>query len=368
MEKPPQTPVIRGEKVAGDDINFPLDFSTTTKSLPKCRPCDTFEKSANICQLPPAAGREHPPGSPDTTRERRRSSIKNRFFIGCICLALAVALFTGVFAVMGWGSLLGDVGSAILYPFQWGAYQVGGAVSGFVNHWQDVDKLQAEVDSLRAENESLRSEIIDAAIIADEQSWLYRYLSMKEEHEDYHMCAATVISSTSAAGGGGAYVTEVTLNKGSTAGVAAGMPVVTTAGLVGVVVEVNLTHCRVSTLLHTSVSVGAITTRASEHGLCEGDHGKVHDGQATLRHLPEEADVAVEDIVVTSGRGSVYPYGIPIGRVVAVTANAYSRTTEATISPFVDFADLSQVVILTEHIPYTDSDLAPESSEAGGGS
>ena len=81
------------------------------------------------------------------------------------------------------------------------------------------------------------------------------------------------------------------------------MPVVTGSGLVGVVVEVGLDHCRVMTLLDTSVSVGALTTRASESGLCEGDYTLVHDGQARLRYLPEEADVAVEDIVVTSRDG-----------------------------------------------------------------
>ena len=40
------------------------------------------------------------------------SRIKNRFFIACLSVALAIALFTGVFAVMGWGSLLQKVGSA----------------------------------------------------------------------------------------------------------------------------------------------------------------------------------------------------------------------------------------------------------------
>ena len=64
--------------------------------------------------------------------------------------------------------------------------------------------------------------------------------------------------------------------------------------------------------------------------------------------------MAVGDIVITSGRGSVYPYGIPIGRVVSIRSNAYSRTTEATVQPFTDFENLTQVVILTEYIHYVD--------------
>ena len=282
------------------------------------------------------------------------SRIKQRFFIACLGLALALALFTGVFAVMGWGSLLSDVGSAVLYPFQWVGAKVGSGVTGFFSYFADIDSLKEELESLRAENESLKGELIDAEIMADENSWLYRYLSMKEEHGDYSLCAASVISSSSASGEGGDYALELTLNRGTSSGVETGMPVVTSLGLVGVVVETGLNHCRVMTILDTSVSVGAVTTRATENGLCEGDYAVLHKGCATLKGLPEEADVAVEDIVVTSGRGSVYPYGIPIGRVVSVQANAFVRTTEATVQPFTDFSDLTQVVILIDYIHYVD--------------
>ena len=267
---------------------------------------------------------------------------------------MAIALFSGVFAVMGWGSLLRDVGAVVIYPFQWVGNAVGNGVSGFFSYFADVKELKEEADSLRAENESLQSQLLDAEIMADENSWLYRYLSMKEEHSDYSLCAASVISSSSSAGVGGKYVTEITLNRGSSSGIEVGMPVATSLGLVGVVVEVRLNHCRVSTILDTTVSVGAVTTRASENGLCEGDYAYVHEGSALLRGLPEEADVEVGDIVITSGRGSVYPYGIPIGRVVEVKSNAYVRTTEAVVTPFIDFSDLNQVVILTDYVHYVD--------------
>lgn len=282
------------------------------------------------------------------------SRIKQKFFIACLGLALAVALFTGVFAVMGWGSLLSDVGSAVMYPFQWVGSKIGGGVSGFFSYFADIRDLRDEVESLKNENQELKDQLVDAEIMADENAWLYHYLTMKEERGDWSLCAASVIASATASGEGGDYATELTLNRGSASGIAAGMPVVTGSGLVGVVVEVGLNHCRVMTLLDTSVSVGAVTTRATENGLCEGDYSRLHEGHATLKNLPEEADVEVGDIVVTSGRGSVYPYGIPIGRVTEVTANAFVRTTEAAVQPFTDFSDLTQVMIITKYIHYVD--------------
>ena len=282
------------------------------------------------------------------------SRIKQKFFISCLGLALAVALFTGVFAVMGWGSLLSDVGSAVIYPFQWVGSKIGGGVSGFFSYFADIRDLRDEVESLKNENQELKDQLVDAEIMADENAWLYHYLTMKEERGDWSLCAASVIASATASGEGGDYATELTLNRGSASGIAAGMPVVTGSGLVGVVVEVGLNHCRVMTLLDTSVSVGAVTTRATENGLCEGDYARLHEGHATLKNLPEEADVEVGDIVVTSGRGSVYPYGIPIGRVTEVTSNAFVRTTEAAVQPFTDFSDLTQVMIITKYIHYVD--------------
>lgn len=282
------------------------------------------------------------------------SRIKGKFFITCLGLALAAALFTGVFAVMGWGSLLRYVGSGLIYPFQWVGAGIRDGVTGFFSYFSDMERLEEELESLKEEKEELKDKLVEAEILADEHSWLYQYLSIKEAHEDYAFCPAQVISRASASGEGGEYAVELTLNKGSSSGIQTGMPVLTSQGLLGVVVEVNLTHCRVMTLLDTSVSVGAVTTRGGEIGLCEGDHARLHEGRATLKGLPAEADVEIGDVVVTSGRGSVYPYGIPIGRVAEVSSNAFLRTTEAALEPFTDFSRLNHVVILTDFIHYVD--------------
>ncbi len=258
-----------------------------------------------------------------------------------------MALFSGVFAIMGWGSLLSRVGNTIIYPFQWLTAKVGGGIVGFSHYLQDIDKLTDEVDALKAENESLKGALVDAKIVFDENAWLYQYLSMKEEHQDYELCAATVIVATSVSGVGGDHVTSLTLNRGSTSGIRTGMPVVTGRGLVGVVVEVGAYSCRVTTMLDPSAAVGAVTSRAGERGLCQGDYAQAQNGRATLRQLSERADVAPDDIVISSGEGSVYPYGIPIGRVETVSLNAYNRTTEATVVPFVDFSDLDHVLVMT---------------------
>ena len=138
------------------------------------------------------------------------------------------------------------------------------------------------------------------------------------------------------------------------------MPVVTESGLVGFVSEVGPYWCRVTTLLSTDVSVGTVTARAGESGLIQGDYQAVYDGNCTLRYLREEADVGEGDRLITSGSGSVYPYGIPVGRVVETGMNAYSRTVEAKIEPFCDMTDMENVVILTSYDRFADGNKMPD--------
>ena len=290
--------------------------------------------------------------------------MKSKFFRVCICIALCLCLFTGVFAVMGWGSLLRQVGSAVMYPFSWLAGKTADAAAGFsLGEWP---ALVAAGDALRAENQSLRAGLLDAEILENENSWLYRYLSMKQEREDWSLVSCAVTATEWSGGSGGqSYAIQLTLNRGSSSGVAVGMPVVCEAGLVGIVSEVGVGSCRVRTVLNTDFAAGAIDARSGETGLWEGKFASLPSGNAVLTALAAEADAAVGDVILTSGKGGVYPYGIPVGRIASVSANAYSRTTEATVTPFADLTDLRLVAVLTDYVHYTDGSHWQGGSGAG---
>lgn len=277
---------------------------------------------------------------------------------------LALILFCGVFAVMGWGGLLHKVGATVIYPFQWCFDKAEDGISGFVSYFGDMDALLEENKALKEENASLKAQITDAEILADEHAWLYAYLSMKQEHDDYTMCAAAVISANTSDGGG--YIRGCTLNKGSAHGIERGMPVVTPNGLVGMVTEVGLNHCFVTTILDTSLSVSSMLTASGETGITEGDFSCLFEGRAMLKYLSENSAAKVGDVVVTGGQGSVYPYGIPVGRVYSLTVDPLSRTTCAQITPFCDFTSLSSVIILTDYVRYAEGAYTPVHGEEGG--
>ena len=273
--------------------------------------------------------------------ERKRHI--NPFLLACILLAATITLFSGIFAMMGWGSLLRQVGQTVLYPFQWVMTSVERGVDGFSNYFEDMDQLIEENESLRAENEQLKADLNKAELKGDENSWLYDYLDMKESNRNYSLCAATVTASEERGG----FAISVTLNRGSAHGVSPNMPVVTDSGLVGFVTEVGPNWCRVSTILNTDVSVGTVAARSGENGLVQGHYETVYDGNCMLNYLHENADVTEGDRLITGGNGSVYPYGIPIGSILSTTKDPYNRTTKAVVKPTVNFSTLTHVSVIT---------------------
>jgi rod shape-determining protein MreC len=53
------------------------------------------------------------------------------------------------------------------------------------------------------------------------------------------------------------------------------------------------------------------------------------------------------DLVVTSGLGTLFPKGIPVGRVTAIEDKGSALFHFAVLTPAVDFARVEEVLLLT---------------------
>lgn len=270
----------------------------------------------------------------------------NKFLIICISLAVGISLFCATFAVMGRANLLSEVGGTVLYPFEWFFSKVGNAASGAVRYFSSMDELIEENERLKAENAELKGQIIQAEIIAEENSRLYGYLSMKEMFTDLKLCSAAVIATDKVQSDNALYLT---LACGSSSGVGMNMPVVNELGLIGYVCEVSSEWCKVKTLMSSSCIVSSTALECGESGMAIGDYSLVSEGYFRLTGLSPDAQPAEGEIIVTRGDGKLYPHGIPIGRVVSVEKNALNRTTEAVCEPFaaMDFSTDSHVMVIT---------------------
>jgi rod shape-determining protein MreC len=108
---------------------------------------------------------------------------------------------------------------------------------------------------------------------------------------------------------------QLTLSKGSTAGVHVDAVVVAPGGLVGRVVSVTATTSRVLLVSDPSSSVGVTVGRGRQSVLLQGAARQT--GVLTVpQYLDEQAaNVKVNDLVVTSALSDRFPPGIVVGRV-----------------------------------------------------
>jgi rod shape-determining protein MreC len=106
----------------------------------------------------------------------------------------------------------------------------------------------------------------------------------------------------------------VEIDKGSDDGLAEGQPVVTGAGLVGRLEQVDRARSIVRLATHPDFRVGVRLVDSQDEGLARGTGDE--DVLVLDAGVSADASVSVGEVVTTSGGRSLFPADIPVGRVV----------------------------------------------------
>lgn len=109
---------------------------------------------------------------------------------------------------------------------------------------------------------------------------------------------------------------RVLINKGTRDGVFRGQAAIDAAGIFGQVTRAGPVS---SEIIMISDPEHAIPVQVNRTGVRSIALGTGRSGLLSLPYLPQNADVIVGDLLVSSGLGGVYPPGYPVGKVTAVT-------------------------------------------------
>src|SRR5205807_7738755 len=114
---------------------------------------------------------------------------------------------------------------------------------------------------------------------------------------------------------------SIVVDKGCASGVGVDDPVVTPDGLVGLVTRVTLGSARVQLLTDQQAAASAVDVRTGAGGIVR--HAQGTRETLVLNRVRKQDVVKEGDVIVTagwhaSGLSSVYPRGIPVGRVTSV--------------------------------------------------
>ncbi len=113
-------------------------------------------------------------------------------------------------------------------------------------------------------------------------------------------------------------------------------------GLVGRVIRVDGNTSLVMTLLHPESRISALIQHTREVGILVGGH----PGILQLKYLPKESKIERGDVMLTSGLSTLYPKGLPIGKVLKVRGANSSLFFDITVNPAVSFSKLEEVLII----------------------
>ncbi|MBR2381895.1 MAG: rod shape-determining protein MreC [Clostridia bacterium] len=268
---------------------------------------------------------------------------KNKFFLICLTVALCLTVFSVVLSASGHAWFLKDALNVISTPFRSAFNYCADGLQGFIDYFTEFDRISKENEELRKENEELKKLQADLEVLREENAWLRDFLDIKNQNLSFDLTDAIIIGKNS-----GASHRTLTLNKGSLYGIEAGMVVIAGEGLVGHITEVGLNTCEVVCISDASSSAGALVERSAMVGIIEG----YYDGNCRFLYttgFSDASDIAVGDTIISSGKGSIYPYGIKIGTVFEVQLDDASRSVIATVEPSVDFDSLSRVMIIKSY-------------------
>lgn len=136
----------------------------------------------------------------------------------------------------------------------------------------------------------------------------------------------------------------IRINKGSRDGVKLQSVVVTAEGLVGYVNRLTKHYADILTIVDANNRVDGIISRIRSHGIVEGDS----TDRCIMKFVTRTEPVELNDTVVTSGLGFIYPKGIKVGNVSKIERASYGITQYIEILPSVDFNRIEEVVVLVD--------------------
>jgi rod shape-determining protein MreC len=227
------------------------------------------------------------------------------------------------------------------------------AVVEFLTVPRDVASLRQRNAELEAEVARLQTQVIELQQEVTETNILSALVDFARANPEYSYKAAAVIGRDPSP-----FLRYVIINVGSNEGVLPGMPVDTDKGLVGRVDAVIAEAARVQLVTDSASAINVRLQNSNTEAILVGST----TGALTMDMIPQDANIQVGDVVLTSGLGGNYPANILVGQVVSLRKPQSELFQQAAIQPNVNYNLLQFVLVITNFKPV---DTAPLTGTPG---
>ena len=264
-------------------------------------------------------------------------------------LVIVAVFLVGIMAYAGANGRLTaapqELLSVVLTPLQKVTSALSGGAASVWEKYASIDDVMDRNEQLEAENAELRQQMVDYDRIKAENDAYKALARIQDTNSEASYVSAFVIGRDPLDEFGG-----FTLDQGSTDGVAVNDAIISDRGyLLGVVVEVDATSCKVMTILHPSFNAAGVISRTRENGIITGSADYAADGQCVLTNLDRATEARKGDQVITTGLGGVFPANLLVGTVQEVVPEQSGKSSSAVILPGADPRTVKHVFIVTEY-------------------
>lgn len=230
-------------------------------------------------------------------------------------------------------------------PVQSVSTKAGGAGSSLISQIVNFRSTAVENEQLRQQLAQSQLDLRNARQAAGENERLKGLLNLKE-HTVYDQVFARVIARDSSA-----WFNTITINRGSSSGIALNMPVVTAGGIVGRVIAVSPWTAQVMMITDEKAAAGAIVGQLGGSGSLGSVSGLGENDLIEMRYVSGLQRVALGDYILTTGQDGIYPPGLTVGEVVEVKQGTATQAHQIFIRPGARLDQLEDVAVLLYRAP-----------------
>ncbi|MFD2598591.1 rod shape-determining protein MreC [Sphingobacterium corticis] len=232
---------------------------------------------------------------------------------------------------------------------------VVGSFYGRLNSWKSYLDLDQTNEDLARENALLRQKL-QQFILKDTVDSIPLADSIDESR--YEFIVAEVVNNSIHQKSN-----YLTLNRGTNAGIEKGMGVITSNGVVGIVLQVSTNFSTVRSLLHPDSRVSVTLDSTEAFGsLVWGNNMDPRLG--TLRDIPNHIKAEKGQVIRTSGF-SLFPKGIKVGEVDETGITSGESFLDIRVKLSTNFYNLHHVYVVKDNLEEEKQSLESEREDNG---
>ncbi len=194
---------------------------------------------------------------------------------------------------------------------------------------QENKILKDKVSELALKNQILRS-------LQYENEKLLNLLEFKTRAE-YELIAARIVNKDP-----NPISSRCLIDKGLADGIDKDFPVITCDGVYGRIAEVTRENAVVQTISDFNFRAAGMNLRNGEQGILRWESGK----GCILGQVRVNSDIQIGDSIVTSGIGSIFPKGVPVGKIQEIRVDETKLFYEASLEPACKLGEIEYVFIV----------------------